>query len=367
LLSIPSGWTAPTNKGAATGPGRLSVTATSCSKAKVGKVKGHGPWTVSVAISCQAGKGFSLGYGDATVPTTAGPVTFPSSLKVGKTTEPLDQSPSITIGPGPLDHLVLQGSRSSVAPYRGLGAPNALYEGIFTSQYTAEGFDQYGNDIGDVTNDATYAVGGGSCSFNSCMVFSDGPETVVGTDGTASGEATLTGDESLFSMVCEGENFDVNGNIADGCEQRQSPQGNHTVSTAAPEGSFSDCDTPFSYGGDLFSDDRLHQDPAVVGFDPSTGSAPAWTSFVGVGHTFCENDLVLTLQMSGSANPSCYKFTVISDEEMYSVGTDPEGTASIDQDDGGQFSDDSTIRVDVQKTCSTSVTEAATYTISGHL
>jgi hypothetical protein len=177
-LSIPSGRTTPTKKGPATGPGRLSVSAKSCAKAKVGKIKGLGPWTVSVAISCQAGKGFSLGYGDVTVPTTAGPVTFPSALKVGKTTAPLSQSPSITIGPGPLDHLVIQGSLSSVAPYRGEGATNALYEGPFTSQYTAQGFDQYGNSIGDVTDETSFSVGGGSCSSNSCMVFSDGPETL---------------------------------------------------------------------------------------------------------------------------------------------------------------------------------------------
>jgi hypothetical protein len=65
--------------------------------------------------------------------------------------------------------------------------------------------------------------------------------------------------------------------------------------------------------------------------------------------------------VTGSEHPSgCYRLTAFTDQETYSVTTDGTGTASIN-DTSGQYSDGSTIDLEVQKVCSTATTEAVTY------
>jgi hypothetical protein len=187
------------------------------------------------------------------------------------------------------------------------------------------------------------------------------------------------------TFSCQGESYDVDNNPADGCEVADAPQGNHTESTAASEGSLSDCDDggiDFTFTGQLPSDKQVHEDPAVVGFNAVTGSAPDWYGIVGVGHTFCENDIVMQLCVHGSSSPSCYELTVMG-TSTYSCQTDatgccppdpsPQGTCSgavasagICKNNGGEFDDNTTVFIEVQKTCNTSVTENVTYTVDGH-
>jgi hypothetical protein len=168
------------------------------------------------------------------------------------------------------------------------------------------------------------------------------------------------------TFSCQGENYDVNNSAADGCEVADSPTGNHTKATAANEGSVSDCDSNFSYTGHLVSDKQVHASPAIVGFDTTSGSAPDWTDFTGVGHDFCENDIDLTLTVTGSASPGCYEFTVITDKNTYVCQTNGQGTCGFN-DSEGQFSDNTIIYVEVQKTCTATVIENVSYTVSGHL
>jgi hypothetical protein len=177
-------------------------------------------------------------------------------------------------------------------------------------------------------------------------------------------------DATTCTFSCQGENYDIDGNPANGCESPDAPQGNHTVSAAASEGSVSDCDTgtvEFTFSGVLLSDTRAHQNPTVLGFDTASGSAPDWYSIIGVGHTFCSNDIVMTLAIQGSGSPSCYQFTVITDKNTYTCPTDATGSCGFNNTSGGQFSDNTTIDIEVSKTCSTSVTEDVSYTVSGHL
>lgn len=171
------------------------------------------------------------------------------------------------------------------------------------------------------------------------------------------------------TFSCQGETYDVNHNPADGCEDTDSPTGNHTQATATASGSISDCDgtgTTVSLSGTLYSDDRVHEQPAVSGFDVQSGSAPDWLSVIGVGSSFCQNDLVLTFTVTGSANPSCYAFTVVTDKAHYTCQPSSAGTCSFSYFNG-QFSDNSIIYFGVSKTCGTNITEAAGYTITGHL
>ena len=81
---------------------------------------------------------------------------------------------------GTLDHLVLSPATATVAS----GTPQA---------YTATGYDQYGNSLGDVTGSTAFSIGpDGTCAGASCSATVAGPHTVTGTDGTATGTATLT-------------------------------------------------------------------------------------------------------------------------------------------------------------------------------
>ena len=382
-LLIPADWTAPVKTGATSGPGSLSITASSCAIANVGRItpegatttgpgrrKIHlGPWLVAVHISCLAGNGFTLHYADATVSDLAGASSLTGTLIHGKTTVPLSEGPSVTIEPGPVASLDVQATPSSLNPH--LEEPHADITGTYLSTISTVGLDQFGNVIGNVDADTTLSISPeGDCGPGFCEVGtgSSSSYTVTAADGAATGQTVIPITLAGLEMSCQGENYDVNGDITDGCEAADSPQGNHTESTAADEGEVSDCDTPFEIDGTLLSDNRVHQDPAVVGFDSTTGSAPDWMSVVGQGNVFCENDLVLNLQVSGSQQPSCYSLHVITDKEMYNVQTDGTGLAQINEDNGGQFSDNTTINFEVQKTCSVStLTENVSYAITGHL
>jgi hypothetical protein len=209
------------------------------------------------------------------------------------------------------------------------------------------------------------------CTETYCPSATDTP-TSCGTCGNVCPGNGLSTDNvtcangTTCTFSCQGENYDVDGNAANGCEVPDAPVGNHTKSTAADEGQVSDCDSPFTFGGTLVSDARVHENPAVVGFDTPSGSAPDWYQVEGVGHTFCQNDIVVTLQVNGSKSPTCYSFQVISDKNDYTCQANASGTCGFN-DSGGQYSDNTELYFEVFKTCSTSVTESVTYTISGHL
>jgi hypothetical protein len=84
------------------------------------------------------------------------------------------------VNPGPLNHLVLSPASSTITA----GG---------TQTYAAEGFDQFGNDLGDVTSGTTFTIApNGSCTSAVCTATVPGTHTVTGTDGSATGTATLS-------------------------------------------------------------------------------------------------------------------------------------------------------------------------------
>ncbi|MGN6587410.1 MAG: Ig-like domain-containing protein [Solirubrobacterales bacterium] len=85
-----------------------------------------------------------------------------------------------TVVAAALDHLTLSPSSATVAS----GVEQA---------YTATGFDKYGNSRGNVTAGTTFTIApNGSCTGASCSAGPAGTHTVQGTNGTATGQATLT-------------------------------------------------------------------------------------------------------------------------------------------------------------------------------
>jgi hypothetical protein len=89
-------------------------------------------------------------------------------------------SQTVTIGPATLDHLALSPSSSSIAA----GG---------SQSYTATGFDQYGNNMADVTAGTAFTIApDGSCTGASCTATVAGAHTVTGNNGGKTGLASLT-------------------------------------------------------------------------------------------------------------------------------------------------------------------------------
>jgi len=78
-----------------------------------------------------------------------------------------------------IDHLVLSPATATIAA----GG---------NQDYTAEGFDSFNDDLGDLTSQTTFAISGaGTCVGNQCGSIVGGDYTVTGTYGTATGTAAL--------------------------------------------------------------------------------------------------------------------------------------------------------------------------------
>lgn len=171
------------------------------------------------------------------------------------------------------------------------------------------------------------------------------------------------------TFSCQGENYDVDKNAGNGCEVADVPVGNHTQTSAAYVADVSCNDGnghTVHFTGTLLSDARVHENAAIVGFDTNSGSAPDWYSINATGGTFCVNDVVLSFSVAGSASPTCYSLTVITDKNTYSCQADGTGNCSMSHS-SGQYSGGSVIRIELQKTCGTNVSENVTYTVDGHL
>jgi hypothetical protein len=173
------------------------------------------------------------------------------------------------------------------------------------------------------------------------------------------------------TFSCQGESYDVDNDPSDGCEVQDTPTGNHTQSSPASGGMFP-CDDGASnpnIHGTLVSDKRVHASQAITGFDTASGSAPDWIGITATGGSLCTDDLDLTLQVTGSSQPACYKLTVITNKVTLTAATNASGTAEVSQlsPAPAAYSDNTTIYVEVSKTCTTSVTEKVTYAVTGHL
>jgi parallel beta-helix repeat protein len=106
--------------------------------------------------------------------TTSGPHTVTAN------DQGFTSTASLTVTPGPLDHLALSPSSATIAA----GAAQT---------YTADGRDQYNNSLGDVTSTTTFSISpDGSCTGASCTAATSGAHTVTGTKSGKTGTASLT-------------------------------------------------------------------------------------------------------------------------------------------------------------------------------
>ena len=190
-----------------------------------------------------------------------------------------------------------------------------------------------------------------------------------GNGKTADNVTCNASQQCTFS--CKGENYDVDGNPANGCEVVDAPKANHdeaSASQVAPYGFFpcGDGSSTFNLEGQIPSDAQVHENGAVNGFSKTTGAAPDWFTVYATGGGACDNDLSLTLQVTGSRQPSCYQLTATTDKGSTTTATDARGLATITEGKGA-YSTGTYLFFVVEKTCDTAVTENVTYSLSGHL
>ncbi len=127
--------------------------------------------------------GINSAIGVVSPTPTAAPTDVPTPTAPAGPLAPIDAPPTAvpTATAGPLASIAISPSTASIAA----GS---------TQTYAATGFDAYGNNLGDVTSNTTFSIGGSpsaTCSANACgspVAFS---YTVTGTDAGLTNTATL--------------------------------------------------------------------------------------------------------------------------------------------------------------------------------
>ncbi|HEX7134090.1 MAG TPA: Ig-like domain repeat protein, partial [Iamia sp.] len=190
----------------------------------LGDVTGSTTFSVGPEGSCTGATCSASAAGGHTVTGTIGSATGAASLSVTA---------------GPLDHLELTPSTASIVAGE-------------TQAYGARGFDAFGNDLGDVTGSTTFSIGpDGACAAATCTASAAGGHTVTGTNGSATGTASLAVTAGVLdhlvlspevatitaggSQVYGARGFDVFGNdlgdLTDTTTFTLSPEGSCTGST----------------------------------------------------------------------------------------------------------------------------------------
>jgi hypothetical protein len=186
-------------------------------------------------------------------------------------------------------------------------------------------------------------------------------------------------------ITCNGDNYDVNGVLSDGCEvpnpcPTNAPGGSstqtqhcplgHQQASATDLGSFSCDDTSSAQNVLAFvpSDDRAHS-PAVVAFDGTAGAAPVVLHLYGSGG-ICDDDLNLDLQMkTPSTRFQCYSLVAVTNKGTYTCAqTDATGLCQI-SNSSGSYGDNSDIYITIAKldSCPATETDDGAFNLTGHM
>ncbi|MBW2529296.1 MAG: hypothetical protein JRI23_34285, partial [Deltaproteobacteria bacterium] len=185
--------------------------------------------------------------------------------------------------------------------------------------------------------------------------------------GYGQSTANVTCDGTNCGFSCKGENYDIDGQESTGCETADTPTDNHVQNTAVYLGSMPCNDGSSNPNASVIvpSDGRTHENPALTGFNTTTGSIQDWFRIYADGG-LCVNDINVTLQVSGSGALNCYRLYAITSDGTYTCNTNASGSCSISQG-SGSYGDDTDIFLVVEKTCSVPPTSLVSYTITGHL
>lgn len=237
-----------------------------------------------------------------------------------RTVSAKSSSKTVTVSAGPAATLNVSPPSSTAVspPPTGVSADFSLVGSPETSAvYSATGADQFGNGLGDLTTSATWSISpDGSCVGSECSPAGPGAHTVTATVGAASDDAGMTVPplEDNYTMTCQGEHYDIDQALANGCEVIEPDPGRGTAATAIFKGTFDDCDdVGTSFSGALITDSRQHVNPTVSGFHGTTGGPSEFFKF-----TFddvsgpCAEEYELDLDSGGGAlfPADCYRVTL---------------------------------------------------------
>lgn len=187
------------------------------------------------------------------------------------------------------------------------------------------------------------------------------PVTVTATDGPNTLSTTFNW--GIYDLVSvEGEHYDVNNNATDGAELTDSPQGNHTESFAYNLGTANQ-EQAASFQGVIDSDARVHQGPAIIGFDSTTGSAPDWYVVNSGSSLFQQDQVIARISTYGGSDLSLYRLTVITNQSTFSTIVSGDGTATITAANGSD-NDNTNIYFEIQKLSGTNFLESVGYTVT---
>jgi hypothetical protein len=169
------------------------------------------------------------------------------------------------------------------------------------------------------------------------------------------------------SFACSGDNYDVDNDISDGCEEADDVPPGHTMGTAGMLTSQDCSDSSMgSFTGSIDSDSRTHN-PPVMGFNATTGSAPDYWAVQATGGTFCTNNYSVTISTSGGGSTTCYRFRIITDKLTDTANLSGNDSATLADSASGRYSSGSTIYFVMEKTCSLPTQEAVFYSVSFNL
>jgi hypothetical protein len=290
-----------------------------------------------------------------------------------------------------LDHLTVSPSNAAVSPPAPTGV-FADFTPIGTPQssqsFTVSGADAANNPLGDFTSSATWSISpDGSCAGAVCSPASAGPHTVTANVNgvTATAPLNVATLAATYTMTCQGEHWDIDQGLANGCEQTEAITGNHRQYSTYNLGNTDDCDDDdhrLTRASSIFTDSRVHTNPTVAGFDSVAGGASDWYQANMSDSSFCVEHYELTLTATGGAlNPSdCYKVTVSwvftgsdasgsgSESAVFS-GTDSvflDGDLAATHTMFGSNDDSATVKIRVEPICAPPRNERVDYTIDLH-
>ncbi len=201
-ITVPAAWPAPQASNAA-GPGYVTAARGTCKSAAKPAVTGTGPWTITVAMTCTAGKHFTVTYGAGTgstrvqAPAAAGSYTFATAVKLGTTTDPLS-APPVVVQPGPAADFVVSGLPSpseTGVPLPVTVTADDAFGNVATSYRGAVAFTS--SDPGAaLPGDYTFtAADSGTHTFPGGVTFlHEGTQSVTATDTASS---SVTGSDSV--------------------------------------------------------------------------------------------------------------------------------------------------------------------------
>jgi hypothetical protein len=217
--------------------------------------------------------------------------------------------------------------------------------------------------------------GGSTLPTGTCDTLSDCPyQSATNVSGVAC-------TNHVCVITCNGDTYDVNGVLSDGCEvANPCPTDNggsaicpvgHEQSAADNLGTYdcNDSDSAQNVLAAVPSDDRAHS-PAVIAFDGTAGAAPIVLHIYASGGLTCEDDLNLNLQMkSPSMRLNCYSLAAATSNGTYTCAqTDATGLCQISES-SGSYSDDSDIYITIAKldSCPATETDDGAFDLTGHL